>query len=502
MLCGLVAFSDEKTKQPVEDFNKEDAFILEKLDSLTNWLFEANIDRSGVDTIIMEDSLASYPVFPDSVIIRNMLTITSEIPLAFNDRVRRYIEVYSMDHRERVGEMLGLSQLYFPIFEEELDRRNMPHQLKYLPVVESALNPNAVSRAGATGLWQVMYSTGRMLGMEINSYIDERRDPYRATQAALDYLQRLHAVYGDWLLVIAAYNCGPGNLNKAIARSGGKRTYWEIFNYLPRETRGYVPAFMGAMYVMIHHEDFGIPMINPKFSFNATDTVVVNKQVSLAQISEQLAIDKNELIFLNPALKKKIIPVSKTGYALKLPIQKVAVFEANRDSLFKHAANAEDDLIAQSQIASWQSPSATSYNHKNMSKMTYKVKTGDNLGYIAEWYDCRAQEIRNWNGIYGSTIRVGQRLVIYVPKDKEHLYANIDDLSFHQKQKKEGVTTSSETTARDDNCNCVYYKVRPGDTLWDISKKYRVSIDEIKKSNNISNGRSIKPGMVLKIMLT
>lgn len=497
--CGYDLRAQSNKNAIAEDIVIEETFILEKLDSLTDRLFQKNYQFfSSKNQITMPDSV--IPRYDDSTIIRNMLSMTSEIPLAFNDRVKRYIEVYAVEHREKVQKMLGLSQLYFPIFEAELDKRNMPHLLKYLPVVESGLNANAVSRAGATGIWQIMYSTGRMLGLNINSFIDERRDPYASTDAALNYLSNLHSVYGDWLLAIAAYNCGPGNLNKAIARSGGEKNFWKLMYYLPRETRGYVPAFLGAMYVMIHHEDYNITPISPDFSFNALDTVVIYKSIGLAHLSDELGLDYDEMVFLNPALKKKVVPSAAGGYTMKMPLGKIALFEARKDSIFKSIPDEEEALLAQSQIGSNLGTHAQSYNHSGK-KVTYKVKQGDNLGFIAEWFDCKTQDIRNWNNISGSTIKVGQTLSIYVPESKYQQYLVIDKLSFKEKQSKnyQGQQLTSNKNEKDEECNCVYYEVKPGDTLWDIAKKFRISIDEIKKHNQISNTKTIQPGMVLRI---
>lgn len=501
LLQGL-AFANYAS--PVDELKEEEKFILRHLDSLTHELFQSNFTRGEYDTSLFSNNAQRfYPVFNDSIVLKNLLTIPTDIPLAFNNRVKRYIEVYSIEHRNKVEEMLGLSELYFPIFEEQLDKRNMPHLLKYLPVVESALNANAVSKAGATGLWQIMYSTGKMLGLNINSYIDERRDPNLSTDAALTYLSSLYRVYGDWLLVIAAYNCGPGNLNRAIARSGGERNYWKIINFLPRETRGYVPAFLGAMYVMMHKEDYELQQRNLRFSFNAIDTVMLTRQIELSLIAEELNADYEELLFLNPALRKKIVPPSKEGYALKLPVDKLVLFEAKKDSMYLKIPDPAEAILASSNVASTVNSPSEAYNNQNNEKMSYTVKPGDNLGYIAEWYNCAAQDIRNWNGIYGSNIKVGQKLVIYVPRQKADQYANIDKLSFYEKQKRKKSPGNDHTSKieKDPECNCVYYKVRSGDTLWDISKKYRVEIDEIKKQNNISNGKHLKPGMVLKIMI-
>lgn len=478
-------------------YTAEEIAIVANLDSLTGKMFEgrfqipllADIDSASVS----KESLIG---FNDSLIRNNILSIQSEIPLAYNDRVKRYIEVYGFEKRQKTEIILGLSEMYFPIFEEELDRRNLPHHLKYLPVVESALNANAVSRSGATGLWQLMYSTARMLGVNINSYEDERRDPYRSTTAAVDYLEKMYGIYGDWLLSIAAYNCGPGNVNKAIARAGGEKNFWKMQHYLPAETRGYVPAFLGAMYVFMHYKDFELKPVMPKYICHPTDTVMVFQKVGLTHVATHIGMDVTELEFLNPSLKKNIVPVTVQGYALKLPISKVSTYVAMEDSIFRNMPDPEQELLARSEVTA-QISNASSATGK--SKMYYTVKSGDNLGLIAEWYDCTAQQIRNWNGIHGNTIRIGQKLSIYVPKEKRDRYYDINSMSHKEKQDWNAGDGVSNVKP-DDSCNCIYYKVRSGDTLWDISQKYRVNIEDIKRENNIS-GSELKPGMVLKILL-
>ena len=478
-------------------YSDEELSIISMLDSLTGSLYgdRYQLELTAGDTLSIPAE--NLPRFSDSVVLNNILNIQSEIPLAFNDRVKRYIEVYSIERHPKVEIMLGLTEIYFPIFEEGLDRKNMPHHLKYLPIVESALNANAVSRAGATGLWQIMYSTGRMLGLTINSYVDERRDPYKSTEAALDYLEKMYGVYGDWLLVIAAYNCGPGNVNKAIARARGERNFWKIQQYLPAETRGYVPAFLAAMYVFTHHQDYQLKAIKPQYADYPTDTVMIYKSIGLSHIAQHIGMNPEELVFFNPSLKKRMVPVSANGYALKLPVNKVAQFVSLKDSIFKNTPDPEQELLEQSKITAQYDKLNSAGGSKT--KLYYTVKSGDNLGYISEWYDCSVQQIRNWNGMYGNSIRVGQKLSIYVPKNSYQNYLDVNTMSFREKQEWKASGGSAQPAGNND-CNCVYYKVRAGDTLWDISQRYRVTVDEIKKHNNLSEN-DLKPGMVLKIML-
>lgn len=476
----------------------EEVQFIQQLDSMSNWLYSGFITQNMKDS-----SIATLPkdsflyLLNDSLIVNDLRQTASPIDLAFNRYVKRYIEVYGLERRHQVERMLGVANWYFPVFETALDRKDMPVELKYLPIVESALNAEAVSFAGASGLWQIMYYTGKSLGLTINSYVDERRDPVKSTEAALDYLDRLYKVYDDWLLVIAAYNCGPGNVNKAIRRSGGHKNFWSIRKYLPRETRGYVPAFLGAMYVMENHEKFGLKAINPEFEYFGTDTVLLTQQFDLKIIADSLDMEFNTLAALNPALKKYLLPINTDGYPLTLPINKIGLFESKKAAIIA-AQNTGEDQITES-IALLEK-SEYPYKDENLARLVYKVKPGDNLGYIAEWYDCKASEIRNWNDIYGNIIRVGQRLDIFVQKDKVGNYADIDALSFNEKQAQTGASSARKTYETDENCQCVYHEVKQGDTLWDISRLYpNVSIDKLKEWNELNDSRQLKPGMKLKI---
>lgn len=446
-----------------------------------------------------EKTDSTIPEFPDSIYIQRLQSIPSVMELTYNPIVRNWIHVYTKKRRENVEFMLGLSEYYFPLFEEALEEKGLPNELKYLPIIESALNPRAVSRVGATGLWQFMYSTGRMYNLTINSYVDERRDPRKASMAAAQFLKDLYGIFKDWTLVIAAYNCGPGNVSKAIRRTGGKRDFWELYYFLPRETRGYVPAFIAATYTMNFHEEHNLYARPIDFPL-ATDTVMVNENLHFKQVSEVLNIPLKELHTLNPQYRREIIPGStRKPLVLTLPIRNTGDFVAMQDSIFKY----KDSLyFNNSKII--KKPGKSHYVHQvpsGMDKLYYTVKPGDNLGYIAEWYHTRASNIRYWNGLRGNTIRSGQKLTIYVPKGKAKKYKNINRLSFAEKQNKKGGGTSamasSNTTSRDDSY--VYYKVKSGDTLWEIARKYPgVSDYDLRKLNGIS-GRNLRPGQMIKI---
>ncbi|MCD4665756.1 MAG: lytic transglycosylase domain-containing protein, partial [Bacteroidales bacterium] len=293
------------------------------LDSLVWLKFFTNHDFIS-DTAVLNTfnfPADSVPVYPDSVIRERIDELNKEtiMELTFNRQVKNYIKVYTEKRRELTSKVLGLANLYFPLFEEQLDKYNMPLELKYLAVVESALNPTANSRAGAKGLWQFMYRTGKVYGLQSTSLVDDRFDPYKSTDAACRHLQDLYDIYGNWSLALAAYNSGAGNVNKAIRRAGGVKSYWAVWPYLPRETRGYVPAFIAVVYIMNHSAEHNIYPVEPAFFHEEIDTVTIRDVLSFDQISEMLHIPVADLKFLNPTFKKGIIPTTKSKkYTLRL----------------------------------------------------------------------------------------------------------------------------------------------------------------------------------------
>jgi peptidoglycan lytic transglycosylase D len=509
--------------------NTENQMIIEAIDSLTNLLY-----HSG--TFVVDTNYASkfkkdeIPVYSDSVYAYRLSQLSSPIDLTYNETVRKYIDMYLVYKRGQVAKMVGLSKLYFPSFEQILDKHNLPLEFKYLPIIESALNPHAVSRVGATGLWQFMYPTGKLYQLNINSYIDERRDPELSTEAAASFLTDLFELYGDWSLALAAYNCGPGNVNKAIRRSGGKTTYWGIRNYLPRETRGYVPAFIAATYVMNYYEEHNIIPLIPEIDLSSLDTIMIHREVALKTLSEHLGVDEDELSFYNPSLKRNKIPATTNGYALKVPYDKIALYDEAKDSIFaatsasvtKPVNSSPQFTTAKTYTKSKSSGSKSkkkySYNSyvpdiKNKTKLIYTVKSGDNIGFIAEWYNIKSSDLKYWNNIHGSRIYVGRKLKVYVSNDKVAQYKNIDNLSFDQKQQIEAKrqnkvyetsTVSNNTSSQKNNLNkkYIHYTIQSGDTLWDLTKKYpKNTIEDLKRVNNLTDMSVLKPGYIIKIAI-
>ena len=493
--------TDSLTWDPVimPDENLNDIFE-DKLENVNgHWYLKNNFSSDSVEI----DFANYYPTnIPDSVYIQRLNDIEQVVDLSYNNIVRNFIIMYTEKRRDLVEYMLGLSDYYFPIFEEALDKHDTPLELKYLPIIESALNPVARSRAGANGLWQFMYGTGKEMKLEISTFVDERRDPVKSTDAAIRYLKRLHDRYDNWHMAIAAYNCGPGNVNRAIRRTGGRKNYWQIYYRLPRETRGYVPAFIAAMYVMNYYKEHNLVPAIPKFPIG-TDTIMVNNFLHFDQLEASLKMDKEEIRALNPMYRRDVIPAKKgKPYPIVLPENKIMEFIDNDAAVFawereKYFPN--NTLIEPGSRAAYVTPA----DIKGKAKLLYTVKSGDNVGFIAEWYSVRASDLRYWNNINRNLIRIGQKLVVYVPENQKEKYERINDLTFVQKQATIGKSSGNSTTKKEIkplDQNFVYYTVKRGDTLWDIAQKYAdVSSKEIMSLNNLSSGRSLYIGQKLKI---
>ena len=359
-----------------------------------------------------ELSLEEFDALPDSVIAARLAALHTVIPMTFNSEVRSYIRFYLKYMSRRLDVMLSLSQYYHPLFEEALSRYGVPEELKYLTIVESAMNPLATSRVGAAGLWQFMYSTGKLYGLEVNSVVDERRDVYKSTYAAAHFLSDLHRVFDDWTLAIAAYNCGPGNINKAIARSGGKRDFWEIYYFLPRETRGYIPAFIAVTYVMNYYREHGLRPIEVKMPVH-TDTLMLERDVLLSYVEEMTGVGDEELRTLNPQYRADYIPASTGNYSLCLPVSKMELFIANQDSIY---ARSMDSLsrrpIAVEPVKGNSKVKKEKGETRGGSGKYHTVKKGETLSAVARKYGLTVSQLKKMNGLKRDQINVGQRLKV------------------------------------------------------------------------------------------
>ena len=345
---------------------------------------------------------------PDSVYKARLQALPCVIELPYNERVRAFIIRYVKRSPKQVARMSRMSEYYFPIFEEALARYDLPYELKYVPIIESALNPTARSYVGAAGLWQFMPGTAKLFGLEVNSLVDERMDPVKATDAACRFMRSMYAIYGDWNLVIAAYNCGAGNVNKAIRRAGGKRDFWSIYPYLPRETRNYVPIFIAANYAMNYSEEHGICKA-PIEKVMLTDTILTTRRLHLEQVSARLGIEMAELRRLNPQYSRDILP-GGTPYALCLPADKTGDYIAMEDSILAYKADslinnrrAEIDMAKVTSITGAYRVNGVTY---------YTIKRGDTLGGIAKKFHCTVKQLKAWNGLKSDNIREGKKLKI------------------------------------------------------------------------------------------
>ena len=377
------------------------------LDSLLNdWKAKNYIDL-GKDCSTSTEN----PLFSDSVYIDRLSRIPAVMEMPYNEIVRKFIDMYTGRLRNNVSFMLSACNFYMPIFEEALDAYGLPLELRYLPIIESALNPSARSRVGASGLWQFMLATGKMYGLESNSLIDERCDPIKATWAAARYLKDLYAIYQDWNLVIAAYNCGPGTINKAIRRAGGKTDYWEIYNFLPKETRGYVPAFIAANYVMTYYCKHNICPMETNIP-DATDTIQVTKNLHFEQLADICGVSMEEIKSLNPQYKKNIIPGDSKTQTLRLPMNYISTFIDSQDTIYAHRAN---ELFKNRRTVAIPETRSTARRATTGSgNLTYhKIRNGETLGTIARRYGVTVKQLQSWNGLHNTKISAGKQLKIY-----------------------------------------------------------------------------------------
>lgn len=486
----------------------------DKLDSLVNTWYIKNAfvyDRTEFDAL--PDEMKSY--LPDTVYVSRLQAIDSVLPLPYNETVRNFIGLYTIRKRELTSYIYGLSNYYFPIFEEALERYQLPHELKYLPIIESALNPKALSRAGASGLWQFMIGTAKLYGLEVNSYIDERNDPIKASDAAARYLRDLYAIYGDWHVVIAAYNCGPGNINKAVRRSGGKQGYFDIYYSLPRETRGYIPVYIAASYMMHYGKEHMLKAAEPKFK-TVTDTIEIHNYLNFEQISAILNISVEELRMLNPQYRRDIIPArGEKPYLLKLPSESVSAFIDNQSQIF---AWNRDKYFPNNQLIPLRGRSRNTI-HRNtaspggMEEIIHVVAAGDNLGAIAAQYRVTVADLREWNDFRKKTLQIGQQITVYVPgksakgkssqKTKAETAAQTLAVAAPVATTKTDSTRVQIQTVSTDQAQAtdyIIYTVQSGDSLFTIAKKFPgITDSDLIAFNNIRNVKGLYPGQQIKI---
>ncbi|WP_298417942.1 LysM peptidoglycan-binding domain-containing protein [uncultured Kordia sp.] len=456
-----------------EKYELQDNKFAAKIDSL--WLRELG-GADLFDTIHKEISELKYdPVvyqeLPTDTLKARLERLNAKTPfnIEYNPSLESVIRRFLKRRKKSMERLMKVSQYYFPMFEQELDNYDIPLEVKYLAIVESALNPRARSRVGATGLWQFMYRTGKEYDLNVSSYVDERSDPEKSTKAACKYLASLYRIFGDWDLALAAYNSGPGNVSKAIRRSGGYENYWNIRKNLPRETAGYLPAFLATMYIFEYADEHGFQVEKIEVPHFATDTIRVKEILTFDQISEVLNVKVEDLQFFNPSYKLDIIPnVKGRNYSLRLPVQEVGKFVNNEEAIY---------ALAKEELAKREKPLPQLFE---MDKRTrYRVKSGDYLGKIARRFGVRVSDLKRWNGLRSNRLRIGQRLTVYPKKP---------GFAVKKSNKKKKNTGIGKT-----------YVVKSGDSLWSIAQKFPgVSVKNIKKWNDIS-GNKLKPGMTLQV---
>jgi len=408
------------------------------------------------------------------------LDAKSAFHIEYNPGLENIIKHYLKNRKRSYERLMALSQYYFPIFEEALSKYNVPLEIKYLAVVESALNPRAVSRMGATGLWQFMYGTGKQYNLDITTYTDERSDMLKATDAACQYMVNMYKIFGDWDLVLASYNAGPGNVSKAIRRSGGKQNYWNIRPFLPKETQGYVPAFIATMYVFEYHKEHGITPQKPIVNHFATDTILVKNKMSFKQISELLDISVEQLQFLNPSYKRDFIPYqADKKHFVRLPLDKVAVFTSNENQIYAYC---DYDFNKREKPFSSQEMVATSTDVSMISKTKYhKVKRGESLGLIAQRNGVSVTELKRWNGLKSNNIAAGRSLKIV----KEERVADVPKKAVEVPVSKAVVSNDTIKVKAKSVETAKFHVVEKGESLFSIAQKYDVTSEELKAWNSL-----------------
>ena len=440
---------------------------------LHKWYLNKSLNFADFEPFDLDSTNFTTDI-PDSIFISRLKAINSFIPLPYNNIVKNHILFYTQKSKEKMSVMLGFANYYLPQFEEIFDEYDLPKELKVMAVIESALNPVARSRVNARGMWQFMYRTALQYNLEINSYVDERLDPIKSGHAAAKYLRDSYTIFGDWALAIASYNCGAGNVNKAIRRAGGSRDFWTIYPYLPRETRGYVPSFVAALYTLNYYKEHRIipkPVQLPVH----VDTFLVKKPLHFGQISELLGISKEEIASLNPQYINEIIPSSENGYVLKLPYNYTSAFVDVEDSIF----NYKDSIFFNPIMYAKKSLQVTSREGRTI---THRVRSGETLGGIAIKYGVRLSDLRSWNGVKNK-ISIGQRLTIYTIGGKGA-----------------GSISNSGPIKTSKSDGYLVYTIRKGDTLYEIARKFEgVSVDELLKLNNLTSNSKIMPGKKIKL---
>jgi membrane-bound lytic murein transglycosylase D len=515
-LAAQNADTTQKTDDSMEIFTR---YEIRLMDSLLNvWYVKRDLASQNSVLSKLTDDTTKYDN-NDSLIYKRLCQIHTPIVVAYNDKVKRFIELYSVQRQRSSSVILGLAQYYYPWMKAIFDKYDLPEELVYITIIESALNPTAVSPAGATGIWQFMYGTGKLYGLEVTSYVDDRRDPYKATEAAARHFRDLYNIFGDWGLAISAYNCGAGNVRKAIQRSGGKTDFWSVCKYLPRETQNYFPAFIGAMYMMTYHNLYGIQPAQISIPSDV-DTIMINKETHFMQIANVLGVSYDEIKSLNPQYKKDIIPAYNESMPVRLRSNDVLRYIAMIDSVPKYNYdtyfNPTKDLntvAATGTVAD----DGMMIVQKTPNKY-HVVKKGETLGRIAAKYHTTVGNIKSLNHLRSTSLRVGQKLLVKkgttvkVPNPNAKTGTQDSTQIIAQNGSTDSTTTSCDTIGApvpakpqpeikpvQQQVNYTSYTIRQGDTLSSIARRYGTTADYLADYNKLTNKNALQVGQKLKI---
>jgi len=481
--------------------SEDDAFqiqLIRKMDNMLDlWYIKMQNNRIKATHVV--DSDADI-VLSDSLLVERLKGINTMIPLAYNDVVKRWIELYVVKRKKSSAVLMGLAQYYYPYMQEIFDKYDVPEELIYLTIIESGLNPTAISPMGATGIWQFMHGTGKAYGLEVNTFVDDRRDPMKATDAAARHLRDLYNIFNDWGLAISAYNCGAGNVRKAITRSGGKTDFWGVKSYLPRETQNYFPAYIAALYLATYHKQHGIPAAQISIPFSV-DTVMINHEVHLQQIAEVLEIDMEELTTLNPQYKRNVIPAYSDPYPLRMQNRDLIRFLELKDSIYAYKYEEFFTPIkVYAGMFTGEQVAASDYK-----KTYHTVKSKESLASIARKYGLSVNELKQMNNLKSNYIKPKQRLLVGYEYIKPQVETTdslaVDDTVGIDSLK---TTTPSDTVVAQKknptpSNSPKIHTVKKGDTMSSIARKYGLTAKQLADYNKITNINAIQIGQKLKI---